>query len=68
MAQGTGSYNNNDLGWWNSPKIQDPPYLTPDPGQDGNDLDFYGASLMGYRSGMYGNDTKVDCPDSDGDS
>ena len=57
----------NDMGWWTDQNIVDPPYLTPEPGQDGNDLDFYAASRMGFKSGMYPNDTPVPCGDADSD-
>jgi hypothetical protein len=62
MAQSkTGS---NDMGWWSDPdgEIVDPPYLTPDPGQAGECVCNYGASLMGFASGQYPNGDPVPEP------
>lgn len=49
-------------GWWSDSETVDPVYLTPDAGQQGQDLDFYYAgSKEGYASGAYPNGTPVPC-------
>jgi len=56
---------NNDMGWWSDPdgEIQDPPYLTPDPGQIGECIHNYESSLMGFASGALPNGDTVPAPD-----
>jgi hypothetical protein len=44
---------NNDMGWWSDPETVDPPYLDPDPGQQGSTLEFFPCSQAGYASGQY---------------
>lgn len=58
----TSKDNKNPFGWWDSPKVGDPNYLTPDAGQQGQDLDFYYAgNKEGYASGQYPNGDAVPC-------
>jgi hypothetical protein len=57
----TSKTGDNDKGWWQDEdgEIVDPPYLTPEPGQDGECIHDYLSSVRGYASGAYPDGTPV---------